>query len=827
MWAAVQSSGKRQLLLLHGMSGVGKTCAAVAAIYNLQRAAKDAKCTMLIQLISGHSAAAVRGEYVRFGRALSRRLRLDESATDEEVILRLTQHLKVTRYAIFADDANEEGLKEVMQLLPVSSEGCTIIATSRTMTEEDGHRVAAAAGACEFFDEHVACFSASDAMECLRACEVDAVFLSHPDVPNLLEQRLGHLPLAVRVFATWLRNQETSLGASAVLCRWNTMQDRVLQEGLPAHIRAVVGTVRLALDDLRRGGGVYVEAGLELLGMLTLCPPVGVSWSLFDSRGLKPVVDRVCGELQNQTGLCAVALYLQQCTGLVQVDVAQRLFGMHVLVQDAMFAELSSQQSAPLAAATAGGDAEIEVFDWLEGSGAAGAPIANLIQRVCDDEPEKAFLPLYSDAASTCAQVLSIIEKRQGEREFAVSSVSFKSLGRMRLRTSICLAWIGRQQEALSLRKSVCHEAVRLLPPDDEFIATSMSNLAKSNYSLGMHREALQLRKDTLAMLKKTLPEEHQHIATSMSNLAESHSALGMHHEALQLRKDTLAMRQKTLPEEHPDIALSMGCLATSYHALGMYREALQLNKDTLAMFKKTLPVEYPEIASSMGNLALSYSALGMHREALQLNKDTLAMRQMTLPEEHQHIALSLNNLAVSYSDLGMYREALQLKKDTLAMRQRTLPEEHPDIALSMSNLASSYSDLGMHGEALQLKKDTLAMFQRTLPEGHPHIALSMGNLAGSYSDLGMYREALQLRKDALAMLKKTLTEEHPHIASSMSNLASSYSDLGMHREALQLRKDALAMRQRTLPEEHPHIATSTGCVAGSYSDMGMHGEAL
>ena len=246
MWAAVQAAGKQQLLLLHGISGVGKTCAAVAAIYQLQRLAKDANCTMLIQLISGHSAAAVRGEYVKFGRALSRRLKLDESAKDDEVILKLTAHLKDTRYAIFADDANEEGLKELMKLLPVSSEGCTVMTTSRLMKEGDGKRVAAGAGACEFLDEIVTCFSGSDAMDCLRACEVDAVFLSHPDVPSLLEQRLGHLPLAVRVFATWLRNQDASSGAV-----------RRLADGLPCKTgcckRACRSTSELlwALFDLR------------------------------------------------------------------------------------------------------------------------------------------------------------------------------------------------------------------------------------------------------------------------------------------------------------------------------------------------------------------------------------------------------------------------------------------------------------------------------------------------------------------------------------------------------------------------------------------------
>jgi tetratricopeptide (TPR) repeat protein len=497
------------------------------------------------------------------------------------------------------------------------------------------------------------------------------------------------------------------------------MQERVLQEGMPEHIRAVLGTVRLALDDLRREGSVYVEAGLQLLGMLTMCPPVGVSWSLFVGRGLKPAVAAVCSELQNEDGLCAVALHLQQYTGLVQVDVGQRLFGMHVLVQDAVFAELSSAPCVPLAAFAAEEDNALQVMNWLEGSGAAGAPIVSLMERVCCHKQEKAFLPLYTDAASTCAQVLSVIEKRQADRGFALTSESLKPLGRMREWTARCLPWIGRQQEALGLRKRLVGDAVRLLPPDDEFTATSMLYLAMSYSALGLHHEALQLQKDSLAMRQRILPEEHEHIARCMNNLAGSYSALGMHHEAIRLRKDTLAMLQMILPEDHENIAASMNNLAGSYSALGLHHEALQLNKETLAMRQRILSEEHEGIATSMNNLAQSYHALGMHREAIRLRKETLAMLKRILPEEHEHIATIVGYLAESYHALGMHREALQLNKDTLAMRQRILPKEHEHIAASMNNLAGSYSALGMHREALQLKLASFKASFRSISESH------------------------------------------------------------------------------------------------------------
>jgi hypothetical protein len=37
----------------------------------------------------------------------------------------------------------------------------------------------------------VTCFSGIDAMDCLRACEVDSAFLSHADVPSLLSDNFA------------------------------------------------------------------------------------------------------------------------------------------------------------------------------------------------------------------------------------------------------------------------------------------------------------------------------------------------------------------------------------------------------------------------------------------------------------------------------------------------------------------------------------------------------------------------------------------------------------------------------------------------------------
>jgi hypothetical protein len=339
MWTALNTPDKLQLLLLHGVSGVGKTSTAVASIHKLQKLSASNNCDILIQHINGRGAVSVMAGFLNLGLALSRRLDLSEIMSDDEVAQKLIAHLKFTRYVIFLDDADMEGMLQLIKLLPHSTMGCCVILTSRQINAEDGQRIATDAGFA-FCDEFVQGFSLSESMECLRACRVPEEYLSNPNISNIVAVHLLHLPQAVRVFGYWLKQKwDRTVAAEDILAEF--MKEMHLHSfgGLDP-----TSLVRLALSNLRCGKSSNSEAQLQLLSMLVMCP-TSVSWSLFHGMGLLAHSEGILSELQDMTKLPAIADDLQKNTFdcIVTVDVHRELFLMQPNVQDIVFSELCSE----------------------------------------------------------------------------------------------------------------------------------------------------------------------------------------------------------------------------------------------------------------------------------------------------------------------------------------------------------------------------------------------------------------------------------------------------------------------------------------------------
>jgi hypothetical protein len=174
---------------------------------------------------------------------------------------------------------------------------------------------------------------------CDALLRFDALLRKEDELRAVFGDGLGYLPLAVRLFANWSRmqftenmkphledkrikwqaafnsakmvadnakmtkddrklledqfeiNYEAATGhgaaaADALLLQWKISMDSVVLQADAKYTRGLLGTVRLALlqlQSLRSDVKKFPkEASKQLLGLLSLCPPVQVPWSLFD-----------------------------------------------------------------------------------------------------------------------------------------------------------------------------------------------------------------------------------------------------------------------------------------------------------------------------------------------------------------------------------------------------------------------------------------------------------------------------------------------------------------------------------------------------------------
>jgi hypothetical protein len=135
-------------------------------------------------------------------------------------------------------------------------------------------------------DVHLQCFTPAIALELVEQICKGAELTPRLDsiraqLPDVLSSGLGLLPLGVRVFADWLRHELDNDRGGAALGTWKSVCDDVTMTDnlLPGH-RGLRATVRLALQHIEQHGDG--EACRHILGLLALCPPEQVPWSLFD-----------------------------------------------------------------------------------------------------------------------------------------------------------------------------------------------------------------------------------------------------------------------------------------------------------------------------------------------------------------------------------------------------------------------------------------------------------------------------------------------------------------------------------------------------------------
>ena len=290
---ATQGGQDKSLVMIRGQPGTGKSCLAKQQLCLVQNEFCVAETSAVFaNCMPGRGGDAVRDALHRMGLDLRFRLGIGSAATVDIVLPLLTDFLSKNRFVLLVDDVDQSGLEELFRHVPGSRAGCCIVLTSQM----EGIEVTASKIAQQFGfefntnancdDVHLQCFTPAVALELVQQiCKGDKT-TPHFDsiraqLPSVLSSGLGLLPLGVRVFAEWLRlellhgRSGTALGTWNDVCNDVTMPDNVQ----PGH-RGLRATVRLALQNIDRDG--ESEACRHVLGLLALCRPDLVPWSLFD-----------------------------------------------------------------------------------------------------------------------------------------------------------------------------------------------------------------------------------------------------------------------------------------------------------------------------------------------------------------------------------------------------------------------------------------------------------------------------------------------------------------------------------------------------------------
>ena len=317
---------QRQIVILRGEAGVGKTVTALAIANQLRE-------SIQVQLmVPGSSRADFLRSMATFAHS---HIQACSAETEEAVAANMALQFleQLPSFLLLVDDAVD--LSEIVSCLPQGSHGHVLITTKSRV-------------ACPAVTEHreIGVLTTAESMELLasitiRGKKIKSEVLGDQTIglENVVQQSIGNLPIAVSLLGRLLVGLDVPAAAEA-LAHFEQSDLSELEYGSsdPRHL-GLLGTVRVALQRLETNDEV-ARVVRQLMSSFSVLESVGAPLALFRGPGacIEPEELELGLELLDQAGLitvneandtatthqlvqrCAVALLRQDSAALEAID---------------------------------------------------------------------------------------------------------------------------------------------------------------------------------------------------------------------------------------------------------------------------------------------------------------------------------------------------------------------------------------------------------------------------------------------------------------------------------------------------------------------------
>ncbi len=872
----------RDLLLLRGYPGLGKSAAAKQGLRLMQNSYAVASCCTDVHvpsIIRGRGAAAVQEDLVRWGRDLGSKIGVGPATAPEAVLPLLKTLLEQSRYVVLVDDADEAGLQEALKHLPPSQLRCSLLVTSQMLKKGDLQRLVSAAessvaaGHSSIIDVcELQPFTPEECMQLTQSlCPVafHAPLYAHDSQLKGVYEELAWLPLAVRFFGVWLRGRyraemdrarqsaaaaviafdETAAGvavAARLLVEWSSASGSVVLAAGAEHSRGLQGTVKLALYFL---ASHHLAAECrQLLALLALCPPMRTPWSLFDGGGVAQSALMVLGRR-----------VVVEAQTIGHVSVAERSCRIPRLKLGALAVSDDVKQGGKVEVRLSDGKViKVKASDLVFEGDAAAVEVEGrwMLLRQLDSRAEGRVMMQHDDGS------VSVLFQRPHEGCHVRLQGPTLEADLNGCFGYVCGAYDGAAQRwpvrvtlpsnevkdvLLSADNLVCSGKVMTVDGNGgvkavpAFASSVLTRLRPGADVMRFKQEDVKGARDEGVLAGVTDALEGVAAVVGSSGLVEVDEAgrlFGMHQLLQQ------AVRAE-LGDAH-DGAMAALLEARCGHMGDEYR----IDHRVQGVMREVVAVA-GHLLDAMKAAAAQRAVwvCGMRLRVLQLARCVMSFKSLEAKAYHDAMnadlcAMGLERgrpVAAEFRAMmwhsGMifatHAELISKRICEIEDAMRSAPDEGAfwdcSVALAKMLLMTGclMSRVGEYDEAIELYERALRIHMVTLGEMHADTASNIMSIGVSYSHLGHHKRSIELYERALRIQIATLGEMHADTALSISSMGTSYSKMGQEDRAIELYERALRIQIATLGDMHADTAGTISSMGSSYSKKGQEDRAI
>ncbi|KAJ5593550.1 hypothetical protein N7537_010454 [Penicillium hordei] len=567
---------RHERVALVGLAGVGKTQAAIEYSYRVRESTPD----MWVFWIHASNTARLEQGYQQIATVAEIPRRDDPKINILQLVYQWLCDARNGRWLMVLDNADDDGIffsgntfnerGPLVSFLPQAAHGSMLITSrnglaARNLVGSESHDSGSPIG---------------------RVWRVWRGREGSGGDERALVQALECIPLAITQAAAYIANRLPLVTVSVYLRLFHESESkrtRLLQNEDSADLRrdpsiryAVITTWQLSFEQIRQER----PAATDLLALM----------SMFDRQGIPE--DLVRGHDQDildfHDALAPLLSY-----SLIRLEINERLFGMHRLVQLSVRAWLDMHQ---------------QLYGWQ-------AKSRRIMARVFPNGEYESWTECRSLLAHANSVLQSICDVDDEDRLNAATLLSHCGL---------FLDLQGVYEEAEAMHQQALETREKVLGREHPDTLASVNNLGLVLSSQGLYDEAEAMHRRDLEGSEKVLGRQHPGTLTSANNLGNALSSQGKYEEAEAMHRRALEERENVLGREHPDTLTSVNNLGNVLFSQGKYDEAEAMHRRALEGYEEVLGREHPDTLTSVNNLGNVLSSQGKYDEAEAMHRRAL-----------------------------------------------------------------------------------------------------------------------------------------------------------------------------------------------------------
>lgn len=219
--------------------------------------------------------------------------------------------------------------------------------------------------------------------------------------------------------------------------------------------------------------------------------------------------------------------------------------------------------------------------------------------------------------------------------------------------------------------------------------AVSFCNVASTYLKLNMPEDAQTWVKRAYAIVKSQPDNEYTAEAGSvyMTKGNICCRATGRVGEAISCFEKALEIHKMVSGEEHPTTMAIYGNIAVIYHACGETKKALTIYHKVREIYERKLGEKHPNTTYIYRNIGNVYRTEKKYEEALKWYSKTVRIREEIYGVEHLHTAHVYNDIGMVYYEQGKWLKALKEYKKALPIYINAVGENDNETQVIYHNI--------------------------------------------------------------------------------------------------------------------------------------------